>query len=122
MSRRGVKHVLKSIKELASNAKAMDALSDQLRELLAKATEQMVFYLTDEEDNIDLLRSVKIKKNRTENRTENFMFRNKIQKVFVMLNEVEPPETDHIESAAETLISKQSINFNDNPSANPPSK
>jgi len=50
------------------------------------------------------------------------MFRNKIQKVFVMLNEVEPPETDHIESAAETLISKQSINFNDNPSANPPSK
>ena len=56
MSRRGVKHVLKSIKELASNAKAMDALSDQLRELLAKAAEQMIFYLTDEEDNIDLLR------------------------------------------------------------------
>ena len=45
------------------------------------------------------------------------MFRNKIQKVFVMLNEVEPPETDQIESAAETLISKQSINFNDNPPA-----
>lgn len=60
MSRRGVKHVLKSIKELASNEKAMDALSDQLRELLAKATEQMVFYLTDEEDNIDLLRLVKL--------------------------------------------------------------
>ena len=54
-------------------------------------------------------------------RTE-IIFRNKIQKVFVMLNEVEPPETDHIESAAETLISKQSINFNDNPSAKPPSK
>ena len=47
------------------------------------------------------------------------MFRNKIQKVFVMLNEVEPPETDQIESAAETLISKQSINFNDNPPAQP---
>jgi len=47
------------------------------------------------------------------------MFRNKIQKVFVMLNEVEPPETDHIESAAETLISKQSINFNDNAPAQP---
>ena len=45
------------------------------------------------------------------------IFRNKIQKVFVMLNEVEPPETDQIESAAETLISKQSINFNDNPPA-----
>ena len=58
MSRRGVKHVLKSIKELASNSQVMDALSDQLRELLAKATEQMVFYLTDEEDNIDLLRLV----------------------------------------------------------------
>ena len=64
MSRRGVKHVLKTIKELASNEKAMDALSDQLRELLAKATEQMVFYLTDEEDNIDLLRLVKLKKNK----------------------------------------------------------
>ena len=60
MSRRGVKHVLKTIKELASNSQVMDALSDQLRELLAKATEQMVFYLTDEEDNIDLLRLVKI--------------------------------------------------------------
>ena len=67
MSRRGVKHVLKTIKELASNEKAMDALSDQLRELLAKATEQMVFYLTDEEDNIDLLRLVKLKKTRTQN-------------------------------------------------------
>ena len=64
MSRRGVKHVLKTIKELASNEKAMDALSDQLRELLVKATEQMVFYLTDEEDNIDLLRLVKLKKNK----------------------------------------------------------
>lgn len=48
------------------------------------------------------------------------MFRSKIEKVFVMLNEVEPPETDHnIESAAETLISKQSINFNDDASAKP---
>ena len=69
MSRRGVKHVLKTIKELASNSQVMDALSDQLRELLAKATEQMVFYLTDEEDNIDLLRLVTIPENTGISRT-----------------------------------------------------
>jgi hypothetical protein len=101
MSRRGVKQVLKTIKELASNARVMDALSDQLRELLAKATEQMVFYLTDEEDNIDLLR-------------------NKIQKVFVMLKADENLQEDqNIESSAETLISKESLNFNDNVAAKP---
>ena len=37
-----------------------------------------------------------------------------------MLNEVENPQDDHhIESAAETLISKQSLNFNDDVSAKP---
>ena len=41
VARRGVKHVLKTIKELASNSQVMDALSDQIRELLAKATEEL---------------------------------------------------------------------------------
>lgn len=37
-----------------------------------------------------------------------------------MLNEVENPQVDdHIESAAETLISKKSLNFNDDVSAKP---